>query len=169
MNKLLSLFIFTSLLIFSQGQILNDYSCVFGNNYYFQWKDFGYLNPPYFSFVIRSHAGTNGYTYLAVTPQKGVLDNALIFALFTPNGATAQTNPNWYRYRAALNTTINLNSPFSGLTLVNETSKPSTERLVQRVTWRGVNSNRPTLLYNEFTAGVILNITLMYSEVFNAV
>lgn len=146
------------------GQIISDYSCVLADDYYFQWRTFDAVPKtatswPYLSMVARTNA-LNGYTFVAISPQLNNFTNGLVFATFydaklDPNG---DGSPAVWWYEPG--PTSGPETPTAGLTWINQTAIPREKRLLWKTTWKTLSITRPNLLYNEFTSGVLLNLTL---------
>lgn len=162
-------FLFT-LFLNIQGQILDDYSCVFDRNYYIQWKAFPNIPKtsfswPYFSFVVRTNA-LYGYTFVALSPQIDNFTNGIVFAsYYDPQNPLPYGNPNVYFYEPRTATPDN---PFN-VTFKNVSSIPTWKRLIFEETWKPLSSSRPQLLYDEFTVGILFNYTYVYPDFFNRV
>jgi hypothetical protein len=156
--------IFALLATAMHGQIVNDYSCVFAGDYYFAWKLFDTIPKtkttwPYFSMVARSNA-INGYTFVAVSPQMNNFTNGLVFVTFydaklDPNGDGTPVTWFYDPGRASPD------NPTLGITWINQTAIPPTDRIVWKTTWKTLASSRPDMLYHEFTIGLVLNYTLV--------
>lgn len=166
MSPIAIFFLFFTLLLNTQGQILNDYSCVFDRDFYIQWKHFPTIRPqPYFSLVVRTNA-LQGYTYVSFSPQADNFTNGITFVTFyDPKNVLPDGNPNVWYYDGSRATP---DEPFN-VTFLNMSTIPTWRRLIYRETWKPLSSSRPQLLYNEFTVGLIFNYSYVYPQFFNRV